>query len=154
DATDRVTHLQFRRFAGCPVCNVHLQTFVKRYSEFEKTGAREVTVFHSPREEFKPYQRHYPFEVICDPKKDLYHKFGVRSSIKSLFSLSTWKAAFQGMRLAGQPMYVPPPEGGRLGLPADFLIAPNGQLIAVHYGQHAFDQWTVDEVLDKVRDWR
>src|SRR5215471_7331638 len=79
DSTERVTHLQFRRFAGCPVCNVHLQTFVKRYNELEQSGVREVAAFHSPREKFQPYQKHYPFEVICDPKKDLYRKFGVRS---------------------------------------------------------------------------
>ncbi|HEY2827258.1 MAG TPA: hypothetical protein VGJ04_06625, partial [Pirellulales bacterium] len=81
-------------------------------------------------------------------------QFGVRSSIAAVFSLTTWKAAFQGMRLQGQPKYVPPPEGGRLGLPADFLIAPDGKLIAAHYGQHAFDQWTVDGVLDKARTWQ
>jgi hypothetical protein len=101
-----------------------------------------------------PYQSHYPFEVICDPEKKLYRQFGVQSSIAAIFSLATWKAAYQGMRLQGQPKYVPPPEGGRLGLPADFLIAPEGELIAVHYGKHAFDQWAVDEVLDKARAWR
>jgi hypothetical protein len=24
DAGNRLTHLQFRRFAGCPICNLHL----------------------------------------------------------------------------------------------------------------------------------
>lgn len=23
-------HIQFRRFAGCPICDIHLQQFVKR----------------------------------------------------------------------------------------------------------------------------
>jgi hypothetical protein len=39
------------------------------------------------------------------------------------------------------------PTGGRLGLPADFLIAPDGRIAALKYGQHAYDQWTVDELL-------
>ena len=39
------------------------------------------------------------------------------------------------------------PEGGTLGRPADFLIAPNGKIVASHYGRHAFDQWSVDELL-------
>jgi hypothetical protein len=38
-------------------------------------------------------------------------------------------------------------EGGRLGLPADFLIAPDGTVIAKKYGTHAYDQWSVDELL-------
>jgi len=56
------------------------------------------------------------------------------------------------------------PEGGRWGLPADFLIdrdstgdstddstgggAVGGTVVAVKYGEHAYDQWTVDEVLE------
>lgn len=36
---------------------------------------------------------------------------------------------------------------GRLGLPAGFLIAPDGRTVARRYGRHAYDQWTVDELL-------
>ena len=43
------------------------------------------------------------------------------------------------------------PNGGILGLPADFLIASNGYIRAVHYGTHAYDQWTVDELLELTR---
>jgi hypothetical protein len=35
-----------------------------------------------------------------------------------------------------------------LGLPADFLIDPDGSVVAVHYGRHADDQWSVDQLLD------
>src|SRR5262249_16240653 len=139
---------------GCPVCNLHLQSFVKRYGEIEQAGIREIAVFHSAREKFLPYQSSYPFEVICDPQKKLYRQFGVEASIKTVFSLATWKAAFVGMGLPGQPKFVPPPVGGRLGLPADFLIAPDGKIIGVHYGKHAFDQWGVDDVLAKTSAWR
>jgi hypothetical protein len=51
------------------------------------------------------------------------------------------------MLLPGQPKFVPPPVGGRLALPADFLIATDGKIIDSHYGQHAYDQWSVEEVL-------
>ena len=112
DASGRVTHLQFRRFAGCPICNLHLQSFVKRYDELQLAGVREIAVFHSSREKFQPYQSHYPFEVICDPEKKLYRQFGVQASITTLFSRLVWKAAFAGMRLPGQPKFVPPPWAG------------------------------------------
>jgi hypothetical protein len=44
---------------------------------------------------------------------------------------------------------IPPlnPKGGSLGLPADFLIATDGRVLACKYGSHAFDQWSVDEIL-------
>ncbi|HEX4559363.1 MAG TPA: AhpC/TSA family protein, partial [Mycobacterium sp.] len=34
-----------------------------------------------------------------------------------------------------------------LGMPADFLIAPDGAVVARKYGEHADDQWSVDELL-------
>jgi hypothetical protein len=37
--------------------------------------------------------------------------------------------------------------GGHFGLPADFLIAPTGQVLAAKYGRHASDHWSVDEVV-------
>ena len=39
------------------------------------------------------------------------------------------------------------PTGGPFGLPADFLIAPDGAMVARKYGEHADDQWSVDELL-------
>jgi hypothetical protein len=40
------------------------------------------------------------------------------------------------------------PHGGRFGLPADFLIASDGRVIASHYGEYVDDQWSVDDVLE------
>jgi hypothetical protein len=34
-----------------------------------------------------------------------------------------------------------------LGLPADFLIGTDGRVLAKKYGKHAYDQWSVDELL-------
>jgi hypothetical protein len=38
--------------------------------------------------------------------------------------------------------------GGPTGLPAEFLIAADGLIKAVKYGRHAYDQWSVDEMLE------
>jgi len=35
-------------------------------------------------------------------------------------------------------------------LPADFLIASDGQLLACKYGEHVYDLWSVDDVLAHV----
>jgi hypothetical protein len=40
------------------------------------------------------------------------------------------------------------PTNGNLGLPADLLITADGSVAAVKYGAHAYDQWSVDELLD------
>ena len=43
----QLVHLQFRRFAGCPVCNLHLYSIVRRYEDILAASIREVVVFHS-----------------------------------------------------------------------------------------------------------
>jgi len=43
------------------------------------------------------------------------------------------------------------PKGGSIGLPADFLIGPDGAVLACKYGDHAYDQWSADELLDLAR---
>ena len=142
------THLQFRRFAGMP----HLQysicsRFIARHQEISEAGIREVVVFHSPDAELLPYQGRFPFDVIGDPTKALYRKYGVESSISAFFSLKAWAASLKGILRKDKPAMIGIPNGGILGLPAEFLIASDGLVRAVHYGTHAYDQWTVDELL-------
>ncbi len=138
-------HLQFRRFAGCPICNLHLHEFVARNAELQAAGIQEVVVFHSPRESLLPYQGNFPFAVIADPEKKLYRQFGVDSSVFAILDVRAWPAMLKGMSAADKPKG--DPEGGALGRPADFLIAPDGKVVASHYGRHAYDQWSVDELL-------
>src|SRR5215472_6012563 len=62
-----LVHLQFRRFAGCPVCNLHLRSFARRNAEVLASGTREVVVFHAPAEELRPHVDSLPFAVVADP---------------------------------------------------------------------------------------
>lgn len=140
-------HLQFRRFAGCPVCNLHLQEFLRRYLEIAAAGIREVVVFHSEDRELLPYQGRFPMDVIGDPEKKLYRRYGVETSIWAILNPGAWGASLTGNLAKDKPALGGMPNGGLLGLPADFLIAPDGTIEAVHYGKHAYDQWSVDEVL-------
>ena len=147
----RVTHLQFRRFAGCPICNLHLQSFVSRHAEIVGAGIREVAVFHSPDAELLPYQGRFPFDVIGDPSHTLYRRYGVEKSIWAVLSPRAWPASIRGSLKRDKPKLGGIPNGGVLGLPADFLVAADGSVKAVHYGKHADDQWTVDEMLALAR---
>jgi hypothetical protein len=40
----RLVHLQFRRYAGCPICNVHLRSIARRHDDIQAAGIREVAV--------------------------------------------------------------------------------------------------------------
>jgi peroxiredoxin len=83
---ERLVHLQFRRFAGCPVCHLHLRSVVRRHTEIEAAGVREVVVFHSPAEELRRHTADLPFAVVADPGKRLYVEFGVESAPRALLS--------------------------------------------------------------------
>jgi hypothetical protein len=153
-AVDRLVHLQFRRFAGCPVCNLHLQSFVRRQSEIAAAGIREVVAFHSSPEELRQHTGHLPFVVIADPDKHLYTEFAVESAPRALLDPRAWGAIVRGVSrsmlaiVRGRgPMPPVRPRGGRFGLPAEFLIGRDGRVIASKYGEHADDQWSVDDLL-------
>ncbi|UQS22583.1 AhpC/TSA family protein [Amycolatopsis thermalba] len=148
----RLVHLQFRRFAGCPICNLHLRSVVQRHDEIAAAGIREVVFFHSPADELRDYD--LPFAVVADPEKRYYREFGVESGRRALLHPRTWGAILRGSALTLLGKYRPPAarqEGGRLGLPADFLIDPTGRVIAAKHGEHAYDQWPVDELLALAR---
>jgi hypothetical protein len=153
-SADALVHLQFRRFAGCPICNLHLRTIVDRHAEIAATGVREVVVFHSPPAELREYAAALPFVLIADPGKKLYREFGVEAGRRALLDPRVWptilravaRSVFAALRRRERLPSLAQP-GGRLGLPADFLIAPDGTVLAQKYGHHAYDQWSVDEIL-------
>lgn len=153
----QLIHLQFRRFAGCPICNVHLQSLIKRRDEIAASGVREVVMFHSTRAELDAYVDDMPFDIVADPDRVLYTRFGVRNAVRSVAdpraALPVIKGALDrsrpgrlrrgaGMRSA---------TGGHLGLPADILINTDGTVLDAKYGRHAGDQWSADELLERAR---
>jgi peroxiredoxin len=147
---ERKVHLQFRRYAGCPICNLHLRSVAKRNDEIERAGIHEMVVFHSSADTMREFQSELPFAVIADPEKKLYAEFGVESSPKAVLSLKSQMAAMQGMasQIKRAGLKTTLGVGERLtGLPADFLIAPDGRVLASKYGANANDQWSVDELL-------
>src|SRR5581483_7242087 len=50
-----LVHLQFRRFAGCPICDLHLRSISRRAADIAAAGVREVVVFHSDAAELREY---------------------------------------------------------------------------------------------------
>lgn len=157
-----LVHLQFRRFAGCPVCNLHLRSVAQRHEEIRAAGVREVALFHSSADDLRSYGAdELPFPVVADPDKRLYRAYGVESSPRALLDPRAWPSIIKGVlaSLGGIIRHrrrVPPmtPEGGRYGLPADVLIASDGTVVACYYGTHASDQWSVDDLLAAARPHR
>lgn len=104
-----------------------------------------MVIFHSPKESLLPYQGKFPFDVIRDPEKKLYAQFGVGTCVFAILDVRAWPAIVRGNSAKDKP--TGEPEGGALGLPADFRINAEGKIVASHYGRHSYDQWSVDELL-------
>lgn len=144
-----VMHIQFRRFAGCPICNLHLHAFINRHSELAKLNITEVAVFHSSKSAMLEQQLQAPFPIIADPELVLYREFGVETSIMSVLNPKAWPSAIGGLIKIGPGF---PSRGeSALGLPADFLLDSTGKVLALKYGLHADDHWSFDEVIALAR---
>lgn len=145
-AASGLTHLQFRRFAGCPICSVHLRSFVRRKDELGAHGIHEVVFFHASRDALLRYHADLPFATVADPTRKLYRRFGVERAAGALLHPAVWLAMARGILFRRA---APMPEAAltAFGLPADFLIDPRGRVLAAKYGRHADDQWSVEELL-------
>ena len=102
----------------------------------------------------RTYEGDLPFDLIADPSRTLYREFGIEAKPRALLDPRAWPTIIRGVTTATmavlrkeKPAPPPKPEGGRLGLPGDFLIAPGGRVVASKLGRHADDQWSVDELL-------
>lgn len=145
DPLQRYVHLQFRRFAGCPVCNFHLLTMSRRQAEIAAAGIRQVVFFHSSREEMLKYQAQLPFDCVADAGKRHFKAYGVETSVQALLNFRVFWSGLRWVLTTGR--FYRRAENGILGLPADFLVDAQGRIVACKYGAHADDHWEVDELL-------
>jgi peroxiredoxin len=151
---NRRIHLQFRRYAGCPVCNLHMRTIAKRHDEITSANVREIAVFHSKSETMLEFQGQLPFDTVADPDRELYAKFGADRKMSPLAALNprSWVAAINALAKA------PTLKGARgngentMGLPSDFLIDTDSKVLAVNYGKRVDDDWSVDRILSLARE--
>jgi peroxiredoxin len=153
----RLVHLQFRRYAGCPVCNLHLRSIALRHDQILAAGIREVVVFHSSAETMLGFQGGLPFAAIADPEKKRYAEFGVQkmspmAALMAALSPRSWRAAGRALMRAPSLRGAAGRGEEHLGLPADFLIGPDGRVLAARYGKYVDDQWSVDELLDLAKN--
>ena len=150
-------HIQFRRQAGCPICDMHLRSIMKCEDELTTLGVSEVVFFHSTPEELKEHTTYLPFPCIADPTKELYKKFGTEEG-QGFAGGITWHVAGVLLWAVGSAVVdltkgerkVAPlrPTGGRNQFPADFLVNKEGEVLAVKYGKDAADQWSVKELFE------
>ncbi|MEV5974693.1 peroxiredoxin-like family protein [Streptomyces sp. NPDC051921] len=147
--------LKFYRFANCPLCNLHLHSWVVRAAEVKAAGLVPVAVFHSPvralREQLQQGAA-VPFDVIADPDKRLFRAYGVEESLAGMLHARVAADNMRALRAGYRSMLPFGHEGGIRGHPADFLVDPDGIVRLAHYGADYADTLDVDTVLNAARD--
>jgi hypothetical protein len=94
--------------------------------------------------EVQSFHTNLPFDAVADPIKRYYQRVGVEKSyFASLHPSALW-AGIVGMAKGRFGLRA---TGGPFSLPAEFLVASDGRIVAAKYGLHAYDQWSVDELL-------
>ncbi len=145
--------LKFYRYASCPVCNLHVQSFVREYEALTKAGLTTVMVFHSSREYSKKnLKTKVPFDLVADPEKHIFRDYGVEASWRGMFS---WAVIRDYAKAIAKGLFSIPrlgKEGGHTGHPADFLIDGEGIIRYAHYGKHYSDSITANEALRIFQD--
>jgi peroxiredoxin len=140
----RFTHVQFRRWAGCPICNTHIASLRRNAGRIASAGIHEVMFFHSSQQDVESFHQNLPFDAVADLDKRYYRELGVEQSWAYAMHPRVLWAALKGMGSRFNLAMT----GGPTGLPAEFLIAADGLIKAVKYGRHAYDQWSVEEMLE------
>jgi peroxiredoxin len=144
---NQILHLHFSRFADCPICNLHIADLRRRAADYQAAGIRQLAVFHSPAEHVREYRPDMPFDLIADPDREIYARFGVGTSRRALLHPRAIRRLIAEARTGNRAQEA---HGGIHGVPADFLIGPDGRLLLVHYGRHADDVVAVQQILDAV----
>ncbi len=139
-------HLAFHRYASCPICNLTIRAFQKRYQDLKQAGIVYLPVFHSTPEKMRSYYPELPkFQIITDPDMKLYAMFGVKSSWMGYLSprsgINLLKSFLTDFK---KRLDV---DGETSTMPADFLIDEKGKVRAFKHGSFIGDSWSVDDVL-------
>lgn len=136
---DHKVWLAFFRYAGCPLCNLRVHHMIARYADWQQQGLRIVAVFQAPQDEVRRNvgKQRAPFPIVCDPNEHLYQLYGLEASLAGYVHPANMPLIAQATAAGFLPGTM---HGTKTRLPADFLIAPGGQLADVFYapiiGEH------------------
>lgn len=134
------TALLFLRYYGCTLCQYDIHQFKVHYDEITAAGGQMLVVLQSDPERLagQMTREDLPFDLICDPKGELYQKFEIRPAA-SMEELADAKAVEKIAAAKAAGMTHGEYEGDELQLPASFVMDQDCRLLYAHYGKTAAD---------------
>jgi peroxiredoxin len=146
----RTVLLSFFRNAACALCNLRVHHLIERRREYQTRGLEIVVVFESPAASLRRYvgTQDAPFPIVADPEATLYDLFGVESSqakVTATMAMAETAGVVAQAAVAGYEL-VEEPDSNFLRMPADFVIGPDGTIVAAHYAQFVWDHLPFPEL--------
>lgn len=142
------TAIVFLRYFGCTLCQLDIHRFKEGYEAIRKAGGQLLVVLQSSPEVIAEDVKTsaLPFEIICDPKAELYLRYNVlpAETVQLLLGSDSMKKIGEA-RAAGfsHGEY----EGSELQLPATFVIDRELVVSYAHYGKSVDDVPTPDTLV-------
>lgn len=141
--------VSFTRYAGCPVCQLHVGRMAAAMPEFRARACGVWMVFQSTPERLgEAMARWQPgFAAVADPAGELYDAFGAAASVTGYLhprSLAALVRATVAGKRHGRF------EGRETQMPADFVLGPGGRIALARYGGDVGDDAPVEALLAAV----
>lgn len=142
--------LAFHRYARCAICNDRISEFRRTIPELTATTGLRVLFFcHSDRDRL---QREFgktslPFDVVADPERRVYAKFGVTKSLTRTLRPKSIRSGVRARRAMPNDGRGPGLERPLTMIPAEFFVDTTGTIAATHYGEFLGDVWSSETIV-------
>lgn len=143
--------LAFYRYASCPLCNLHIHEITQRFNEVRDLDLVFLPIFQSTPSEVQKYagKNNLPFQIVCDPKEEIYSLYSVNSSYLGFASLSVIKKLTKAIINGHIPGRM---EGEVARLPSELLINEDFIITYRYDGKHIGDHPSIDLILEKAKE--
>lgn len=138
----------FLRYYGCTVCQLDLLELKENYEKFtQKNVILNVVLQSDPlslREKLNADP--LPYEIICDPKEELYKRFDIKPAASMLKLAGGVKTIAKINKAKKRGLEHGEYEGEELQLPALFIIDETGTIVYAKYAKNLGDLPSAEEI--------
>lgn len=146
------TAVVFLRYYGCTLCQYDIHQFAQNYDKITANGGQLLVVLQSDPADIASHLTPdaLPFDIICDPKAELYVRFAVHPA-QSILALADEQSMVKMSMAAGSGFEHGKYEGNEFQLPATFVLDAERNVTYAHYGKSIGDVPSAEELADLLR---
>ncbi len=147
--------ISFMRGATCPFCNLRLTELENSEARMNELGVVNYLIYHATQSELESNMKKMTAASSCrlipDPDLTLHQLYYTKKSyFGTLLTLLRIGKIIQTIR---KRLFTLSPIGDPPLIPADFLIAPSGEVLISHYGRDYTDNVYINDVFEVIEQY-